>query len=85
MRMNTNVETSRKGKGRRGREPRPYSGGATRSKRNENSELRPSYGQQQGTELDLDAISECLRTDHKITERMTIASENGEFDVAKMG
>jgi hypothetical protein len=33
--------------------------------------------------LDLDAISECLRTDHRIIEGTKIASENGDFDLTK--
>jgi hypothetical protein len=38
-----------------------------------------------GTELDLDAISECLRTDHVMIKGMKIAPEKGEFDITKVG
>jgi hypothetical protein len=37
------------------------------------------------TEPDGNAISECLRTDHRIIEGMKKAFEDGNFDVKKVG
>jgi hypothetical protein len=44
---------------------------------------RPSHGAQKGTELDLDAVSECLGTNHRIIEGMKSVSEIGDFDLTK--
>jgi hypothetical protein len=46
---------------------------------------RPSHGRQNGTETDLDAISECLTSDRGRIEGMKIASENGDYGVPKVG
>jgi hypothetical protein len=46
---------------------------------------RSSKGPQNGAELDLDATSECLRTDYRIIEGMKVASEKGDFDITTVG
>jgi hypothetical protein len=43
------------------------------------------YHAQIGTELDQEAISECLTTGHRIKEGLKIASGNGDSDVTKVG
>jgi hypothetical protein len=56
------------------------------NRKNRKDSRRPSHGPQKGTKVDLDAISECLRTAVIIEELtgMKIASENGDFGVTKV-
>jgi hypothetical protein len=46
---------------------------------------RPLHDRQKWTELDFDTISECSRADHTGIEWMKKASENGDFDLTKVG
>jgi hypothetical protein len=66
-------------------EPGTFRGRGGGNRNNKKDSRRPSHGPRNGTELDLDAISECLGTDQAIIEGMKKASENGDFDHTKVG
>jgi hypothetical protein len=51
---------------------------------NRRNHWRPSHRPQNRRELELDAISECSGTHHRIIEGMKTASENGDFDLTKV-
>jgi hypothetical protein len=50
-----------------------------------NSEFRLLHGPRKGTRLDQDAINEGLRSNYIIIEGTRNTSENGAFDVTKVG
>jgi hypothetical protein len=67
-------------------EPDTDGEGGVGNKKNGKDRRRPWQDRQNGTELDLDAISERLRTgSDRIIERMKGASENEDFGVIKVG
>jgi hypothetical protein len=61
----SDIEKREKSGGSKSQTPIKRGGGR---RKNRKDSRRPSHGPRKGTELDLDAISECLRSDHRIIE-----------------
>jgi hypothetical protein len=87
LRRKKRVQISRRGKSLailRARRLLKETGG---NRKNRKDGQRPSDGPQNGTGLNLDETSECLRTEenHRIIEGMNISSESGDFAITKVG